>query len=1052
MVSDNSVLRHAITPLSFDVESKVHREHLVDEIHANVPRKLIIIAAPAGYGKTTLLADFTKHTELPICWVRLSAVDQDLIHFAMVLSSSLQRRFRRLQGAFDFETLSQYSPEALARRFVEVIDTNISETFVIAMDDVHWINKSRPILNFMDRFLEELPEQVTLIASGREVLEVSLARFMAEGNLIGFGPQDLALSKEEVIQLARVHSSIEISEDAAERLQHDTRGWITGVIMSAELSGRGLSALKTSSRPMVFEYLASVVLNRQPDDLRRFVLDTSVFSVMTVDGCNYLLQRDDSASMFSRSVERSLFVTATEEGPRTYEYHPQFREFLLETLQGGDALRYRRLLIRAAQYLANHDSPEYAVELFCDAGAGKRAAELADRSASEMYGSGRWKTLEVWAQRLEEVGTPALRVLLYLAAKYINQGLLEEAEEILAQTKTMIRPRSPKNIQAYAEILCGHIALRRGLSDETIAAVDQAEKILKPSGSRLRKAQCLRLRALASHRKGDFRAAETYATAAIDLLQHTDDRLTLANVLIDFSTIQISLGKTSQASGATQRAHKILLGEGAPLQLAISFNNLAHDSHQRGHYEEAMELYNEGLKYARQAASPPHEAMILLGQADLFNDLDLALQAAELYGQGMDIAVRLDDFPQVSYGCVQTSILHRRRGGSGLAHEWLRRAINLNKTTELSPNIAIQIAVLETAVKPQQVIDKLKALIRRESSIDVSEKTLALFFQAHAEFITGEKQTSQDTLTQALDCANTNGTEQLLSAEYAFNNAFRDFARNHLGSHPSLSIILRRVEMMRAVAQHYRSLSEEEESKGILLSFSALGESSIRSDEAVLTEFKPLAREVLFYLVDHRRMDRDVLLETFWQHHPPGRQVANLHTAVYSLRRVLGRSTILHEGSVYSMNTEVPIEYDVAQFERAASVAESLPIGDPRRMFALTEAINSYTGFFLSEFNSDWVIERRRDLEIQYLDLLAQHAEEALIRDQPLRAVNTLRQALQIDPYRDDTNFQFLEALGRLGRRGEIINHYQKYVNILSTELGLDPPKPIRDLYQRLIK
>ena len=148
----------------------------------------------------------------------------------------------------------------------------------------------------------------------------------------------------------------------------------------------------------------------------------------------------------------------------------------------------------------------------------------------------------------------------------------------------------------------------------------------------------------------------------------------------------------------------------------------------------------------------------------------------------------------------------------------------------------------------------------------------------------------------------------------------------------------------------------------------------------------------------------------------------------------------------------VPIEYDVARFERATSVAESLPIGDPRRMFALTEAINSYMGSFLSEFDSDWVVERRRDLELQYLDLLAQHAEEALIRDQPLRAVNTLRQALQIDPYRDDTNFHFLEALGRLGRRGEIVVHYQKYVSILATDLGLDPPQPIRDLYVRLIK
>nr|NIS80001.1 hypothetical protein [Anaerolineales bacterium] len=182
-----------------------------------------------------------------------------------------------------------------------------------------------------------------------------------------------------------------------------------------------------------------------------------------------------------------------------------------------------------------------------------------------------------------------------------------------------------------------------------------------------------------------------------------------------------------------------------------------------------------------------------------------------------------------------------------------------------------------------------------------------------------------------------------------------------------------------------------------------------------------------------------------------GRQVANLHTAVYSLRRALGRDVILHEGTTYALNTEILIEYDVARFERSASIAEGLPPGDPRRMFALTEAINSYSGSFLPEFMSDWVLERRRALEIHYLDLLAQHAEEALIRDQPIRAVNTLRQALQIDPYRDDTNMRFLEALGRLGRRSEIVAHYQKYVRLLSTELGLDPPKPIRELYSKLI-
>jgi two-component SAPR family response regulator len=237
----------------------------------------------------------------------------------------------------------------------------------------------------------------------------------------------------------------------------------------------------------------------------------------------------------------------------------------------------------------------------------------------------------------------------------------------------------------------------------------------------------------------------------------------------------------------------------------------------------------------------------------------------------------------------------------------------------------------------------------------------------------------------------------------------------------------------------------------VKLLFVALGDALVQQRDGQVADLKPLAREVLFHLVDHQRVERDILLETFWPHHPPGRQVANLHTGVYSLRRELGKNAILHEGTIYSLNTELPIEYDVNRFERAAAIAEGLPPGDPRRLFALTEAINSYGGVFLPEFSSDWVVERRRALEIRYLELLKNHAEEALMRDQPLRAVNTLRQALKIDPYRDDTNFFFLEALGRLGRRSEIVAHYQRYIRLLSDELGLDPPESMRELYARLI-
>src|SRR3990170_8399204 len=105
MAKTDALLRHAITPPAFDARAKLHRERLVDGIHANIPRKLIAIAAPAGYGKTTLLADFTDCTEIPVCWVRLTEADRDMVRLATVLAASLQKRFRRLRGQLELDGL-----------------------------------------------------------------------------------------------------------------------------------------------------------------------------------------------------------------------------------------------------------------------------------------------------------------------------------------------------------------------------------------------------------------------------------------------------------------------------------------------------------------------------------------------------------------------------------------------------------------------------------------------------------------------------------------------------------------------------------------------------------------------------------------------------------------------------------------------------------------------------------------------------------------------------------------------------------------------------------
>ena len=125
MGNQSHEIKYAITPPEFD-PAKLHRARLVDLIHANLPSRLIVIIAPAGYGKTTLLADFTAHTEFCVCWVRISEADQDPSHFAEVLCASLTKRFRRLRELFDTTAYASYHPKALARAVLDVIRDNVS--------------------------------------------------------------------------------------------------------------------------------------------------------------------------------------------------------------------------------------------------------------------------------------------------------------------------------------------------------------------------------------------------------------------------------------------------------------------------------------------------------------------------------------------------------------------------------------------------------------------------------------------------------------------------------------------------------------------------------------------------------------------------------------------------------------------------------------------------------------------------------------------------------------------------------------------------------------
>jgi DNA-binding SARP family transcriptional activator len=1046
----NSISKHAITPLAFD-KLKIHRERLVDLMHASLPRKLIAIIAPAGYGKSTLLADFTAHTEFPVCWVRLSEADQDVMRLANLLAASLQKRFRRLRGQPNLEVLTNAPPEAIARAFVDLIDAKVDDPFVIALDDVQWINPSQPSMAFIDALIREMPPYVTLVIAGRELPELSLAKLVVDGDMTGISMHDLAFNREELTSFTEKQVSGAVSEGEIDTLLEETHGWISAVILSTHLLS--MNSGMPGKDPMVYEYLASEVFNHQPDDLRQFMLDSSVMPLMSAESCDHVLEREDSQRHLTGLVRRGLFVTATELTPRTYEYHPLFRRFLCDTLGEKDTRRLRSLQSRAAAYLSEHGSPEDAIDLYFEVGADEHAAALIDEHAPRMHEMGRTQTLEAWADRLRGTGAAAPKLFLHIACAHIDTGDLDAADKALQTTfEVLERVKVSNAIKVRARNVQGFLALQRGRYGEVLQSVAEAERLLTTRSSRLRRATCLRLKARAIHGSGgDIEESESLLKQAVKLLEKTDDRYTLAAALQDLALIQEALGMPLEAQATSLRAHEILEQIGAPLLLAISFNNLAFIAHLEGRYEQALFLFNEGLQCAHRAASRRLVVPILYGQADLFCDLGLPHQAAELYDRALRLAIQMDHPGLINYGYIQTAALHRRSGTAGLPLEWLNRAAKSDQPDEEPVNVAIQRAAIDTKDMPGKAIQRLLALLDGpETALQSHQRTLTLYFFSAAMLHRGEKDRAKRYLEEALTWASSRGTGQILAGELMYDRSMLRFGKQYLPEHPVMRDLIQRVELMESVARSYQK-SLPEGKAPTRLELIAFGASEVRYEGQRITDLEPRPRQLLFFLADRGQVERDEILEAFWRDTLVGRQVSSLYTAIHSLRRATCDEIIQMDGSIYTLNAEYMTNYDVGNFERAARVAESMLPGDPRRFFALTEVIHAYAGDFLPEFAADWVLERRESLEARYLNLLTTHAEESLARGQPLKAFESLHQALKIAPLRDDINMRYLELLGELNRRSEAIGHYQKYVRLLTDELGLDPPEAMRELYTRLI-
>lgn len=381
----------------------VQRPRLFMQLNQIRQNKLILITAPAGFGKTTLLSAWASvfRADLPIAWVSLDQGDNTPSRFWLYVISAIER-------ALDTdELLPKYFSPVNADSLLTMLINSLNSCkkhFVLILDDLHLIDNPS-IFNDLARLLERLPCVMHLILSGRVLPPLPLSRWRANGQSTEIGMEDIRFTKEESEIFLREVMGLKLSSANLTTLSSRTEGWIAGLQMTAiSLQGReNISSIIesfTGSDRYILDYLMEEVLQHQPEGIREFLLDSSILPRMTGALCDAVLNRQDGWAVLESLEKANLFIVALDRERQWYRYHHLFSQFLKDRLKKERTAKIADLHRRASIWFEQQDLSQEAIEHALDAQDYPRAIDLIGKISRSMFNRGEEGKLDSWLDQL----------------------------------------------------------------------------------------------------------------------------------------------------------------------------------------------------------------------------------------------------------------------------------------------------------------------------------------------------------------------------------------------------------------------------------------------------------------------------------------------------------------------------------------------------------------------------------------------------------------------------------------------------------------------------
>ena len=1056
----------------------LRRPRLLDFIHEHIDRKLIIVSASAGYGKTSLLVDWAHDTDLPVCWYTLSETDRDVRVFVEYLLASIRQQFptfgHRTEAFLSNAGGGTLDPGSLASILVNDLYNDIPDYFVIVLDDFHR-GESESVNFLLDTLLQNLPDNVHIILASRSIPRLTpkgMALLIARREVEGLGTNDLRFDANEIRALLAQNYHQHIPLEQAEALSREAEGWITGILLTTHSMWKGLFASIVEAKgsgSKIYEYLANEVFDQQSSVIQAFLRGTAILDEMTPSLCNRLLNRRDGRQMLSLLEERNLFITRVERDDEIwYRYHHLFQQFLLSKIE--DAAEKRSLHARAAAILEEDGDLAAAIAHYQAADMPHEAARAITLAAPTAFSSNHWQTLAGWIDGLpEEIRAENPRLLWYRATIHAQLGEIDQSLAVFDLAEKAFRQRNDE--VGLADVFINRSTPLRfsGRLREAEESCQKALTLLEnlpPGPARTRSsAEAHRFIGICRMQLGNLTSGLDELRLSLSLYQDVGDRFGIANLHSDLGTALLMTGNISGSDVHFDQAVTLWQELGALGSLANTLNNVGLSHHQRGQYAKALEIYERALAVAQETALWRVQATVLAGMGDVYRDLGQYDQALAAYNEARPLAERASEAPLVSYILDALGNTYILTGDYLRAEELIRqayeqaRARNSRQSATVffaslgvlcyergDPKLAIQ--YLSEATTVLQEIGARRVLPRVRLHL------------AHAHYLNGQWDLAVATLETALDDAAALGYDQFLEPLGRRMIHFLRFALRRRPDNDHLADFVHRVEQMQP-----SSVPETPPGPLVItttptLKIYGFGEVRVlRGDTPVDPRAWGTARakEILFYLLSFPHRRKEQIGQTFWPELSAAKVRSAFHVTMYRLRRALGvPDCILYEDDRYYFNQRIDYWYDVREFERFLAQADHLRGTDPVAYeWHLKQAVELYRGDFLESLSlsgEGWHIPLAEALRQKYIDSLLELGRLAAGRGDYDDALNYYQRIADKDSYIEVAHRGIMEAYVHLGDRNAALRHYRQLEDYLRHELGVAPTPETVHLYEEILR